>query len=163
MPDDSTLNIFDQSSFSKKQKLHAPSLIKKKAAHASPTPSHPPISTKAVKLDPEVEKMLTSMRDMHKDIDNKLRKIYEISGLKREQILSYINDPNNFTHEEWQVLQARRDQVENKLLSFLGPKVQAERERIKNQELGKVQANEQAKNRKSKTLAARKKNWIPMR
>ncbi len=163
MPDDSTLNIFDQSSFSKKQKLHAPSLIKKKATHASPASARPPVPSITVKLDPEVENMLNAMKDMHKDIDNKLRKIYEISGLKREQILSYINDPNNFSPEEWQILQARRDQVENKLLSFLGPKVQAERERIKNQELGKVQANEQAKNRKSKTLAARKKNWIPMR
>lgn len=162
MPDDATLNLFDQSSFSKKQKLRPiPSKKDKRVAKGSSHPQSAP--PKHVKLDPEVETMLTAMKDMHKDIDNKLRKIYELSGLKRDQIASYINDPRNFTAQEWEILQARRDQVENKLLSFLGPKVQAEREKAKNQGLSKAQASEQAKNRKSKTLAARKKNWIPVR
>lgn len=127
---------------------------------ASPPPqtevSAPTISGTAIaNLDPEIQAMITRMRDMHKDIEGRLNKIYETSGLSPSQIKSFAENVSNFTPEEWRKLQSNRAEIEAKLLAFLGPRVKAEKQRL--------MTDKMTKERKAKTVAARKKNWIPMR
>jgi hypothetical protein len=81
--------------------------------------------------------------------------------MDREKILSYADDPKNFSEEEWNTLQANREAIQSKILAFLGPRMR-DRQRVVAQELQRKKASELTKNRKSKMIAARKKNWISM-
>lgn len=165
MADNDTFSLFNQSSQPKKKsvikvkkKVHAPGASSPQSpSSAAATPHH------RLVLDPEIQAMMDKMRDMHMDIESKLRKIYELTGMNREQIQNYVDNPKNFTTEEWNNLQKNRDTIQGQLLAFLGSKVRADRDRLVTQELQRKKAGELTKNRKSKMIAARKKNWISMR
>nr|WP_166156168.1 hypothetical protein [Neochlamydia sp. AcF84]NGY95188.1 hypothetical protein [Neochlamydia sp. AcF84] len=108
--------------------------------------------------DPEINEMLNKMYRMQEDIQSRMHEIYGNAGLSTHQVRNYLDNPSNFSPEMWQKIQLQRDQLEKKVHDVL--KIYAKK--AKTLQAGHMlKASGIAKERKAKTLAARK-NWIPM-
>ncbi|BBI17994.1 hypothetical protein [Neochlamydia sp. S13] len=108
--------------------------------------------------DAEINEMLNKMYRMQEDIQSKMHEMYGNAGLSTHQVRNYLDNPSNFSPEMWQKIQVQRDQLEKKVNDVL--KIYAKK--AKTFQTGHMlKASEIAKERKAKTLAARK-NWIPM-
>lgn len=106
--------------------------------------------------DTEINAMLNKMYRMQQHIQTSLNQIYESAGLSTSQIKNFLNNPSNFPPDIWQKIQGQRDSLEKKIGEVL--KVYAKQP--KKGHIAKI-TSEESKERKSKTLGARKK-WIPM-
>lgn len=149
-------------------------------AKSSSKPATTPVAAKSVpfgleskkenlveldQFDPEtmtvkdVERMISSVRQLHDEIDRKLDEIYQKSGWSPKYIQTYLDNPNNFTREEWERVQQERQNFLNSLKTekelAMAPtsKTKSQRER---------EAAQSTKERRGKTIGARR-NWIPMK
>lgn len=100
-----------------------------------------------------VQEMLDRIRFMEDDLQKKMDKICELSGMSQKEIESFIENPNNFRPGYWKRAQLQKEQLEEKLYNALGLK--AKKNIIKKKKV------KLAKERKGKTLGARK-GWMPM-
>lgn len=111
-----------------------------------------PSSKKKTHQDPEIAAMLNQIEVMKQDLENKLEKIRQQTGLSKEDLQNFMNNPKNFSPNEWAKLEKTKNEMGDKVWSAIGlelkPKART-RENI-------------AGERKGKTLGGRKK-WIPMR
>lgn len=147
MDDKDPSNIFDESSddLRKKKKKKIPKGgTKRKVA--------PPSNVSAIS-DTDVEKMLKKLRDMDDDLQNRMDKIAELSGMSPKEVKRFIENPDNFPPEEWSRMQRKRDALEKKIYAGIGVEYQ---KRVIKKKKRKI-----AKGRKGKTLGARK-GWIQM-
>lgn len=103
--------------------------------------------------DPEINEMLNKMYRMQEDLQTKLKQIYDANGISSNQIRNFLNNPGNFPPDVWQKIQMQRDALEKKIREVLPTYA-------KKTKTGHI-AGMTSKERKSKTLGARKK-WIPM-
>jgi len=120
----------------------------------------------------ETIEMLTKMKRMHREIELKLDESYEKLGMSPQAIKNFLENPNNFTNEEWENLQTQRQGILKKLESELGvlfnPSSFSSLKSDSNPEIisprrdsfGNLEKTE--RQRKSKTRGARH-NWIPVR
>ncbi len=106
--------------------------------------------------DAEINVMLNKMYRMQEHIQTRLNQIFESSGLSANQIKNYLNNPSNFPPDIWQKIQGQRENLEKKI----GEVLQIYTKKPKSGHIAKIGSAE-TKQRKSKTLGARKK-WIPM-
>ncbi|MGK5594450.1 MAG: hypothetical protein ACSNEK_03725 [Parachlamydiaceae bacterium] len=102
----------------------------------------------------EIQQTIARMKQMHNELNNQIDKIFQLSGRDPSEVNDYFSNPSNFPSKVWSGLQQRRESLEE-TLSGLSPKDYKERKATK-------QAVKLAKDRKSKTLGARK-NWLSMR
>ncbi|MBA2368566.1 MAG: hypothetical protein H0V82_06040 [Candidatus Protochlamydia sp.] len=104
----------------------------------------------------DVEKMITTVRQMHDEIDRKLDDIFQKSGWSTKQIKMYLDNPNNFSAEEWERIQKERKTLLNSI------KTDTDLENEKNQSNKPKEPEGPGKERRGKMIGARR-NWIPMR
>jgi hypothetical protein len=124
----------------------------------SPSKKTPTESKKNNFGDPEVQEMMERMKNMHQVMEVKLSDSYEKLGWGPRSINTYLENPNNFSNEEWARIQAERSLVLKRLEEDLGLK-----ESPKSIFAGeKKMLDPTEKERKSKTRGARR-NWIPIR
>ncbi len=116
----------------------------------SPGPSSP-TPPKVVNRDPEITDMLKNIEFMQKDLQNKLEYIKQKTGWGSEEIQKFMANPRNFSPKEWKQLQQNKDILGDQVWSTLGMELKPKESHRKNL----------AKERKGKTLGARKK-WISM-
>lgn len=138
---------------------------KKTVSHkgtSSPQPntktSKPDIAKKEALLDLhrdlEINTMLNKIYQMKDSIQTQLCEAYETGGISSSQIKNFLNNPNNFPPETWQKIQNQRDTLEKRIRDVL--KIYAKKTKA-----GHIIETGESKERKSKTLGARRK-WIPM-
>jgi len=139
-------NIFDEAG------KHPPP-SKKSSAVPPISPLKTPAATTKLS-DEQLAEMFERARLMKEEIENKLQEVYDKTGMTRKQVENYMKNPKNFTIQEWQNIQIGRQDWEGKLYNIIGQEYKAKRE--------KVVQDQSSKERKGKTLGARK-NWIPMR
>jgi hypothetical protein len=121
----------------------------------------PAVLKELERLDPD-QMTLTDAMDMisktkvlHDEIDKKLDEIFQKTGWSTKQIKMHLDNPNNFTSEEWERVQKERQKLLNSL------KTEQELKAPEKGELKPEQATKLNKERRSKTIGARR-NWISM-
>ncbi|SPJ31566.1 hypothetical protein [Candidatus Protochlamydia amoebophila] len=103
----------------------------------------------------DVENMISKVKILHDEIDRKLDDIFQKSGWTSKQIKTYLDNPNNFTVDEWEKVQRDRQKLMNTLKT--GKDLQAAS--ISN---AKTEQNSKlTRERRGKTIGARR-NWISM-
>ncbi len=166
MVKDRSLNLFFQPSSPKKRNAQLgnknTSPQKSPSVRVTPPPKNLELRPHS-KIPQEFQQMFDKMNAMHKEIEEKIKKIQELSGYTPEQLLTISKNPSNFTPEEWRALQAKKEAIEGKLFTYLQKAIPADKQLYIEREVAKKQVSDQVKHRKSKTVAARKKNWISMR
>lgn len=112
-----------------------------------------PPSNVSVINDTEIDNMLKKLRDMDDDLQNRMDKIAELSGMSPKEVKRFIENPDNFPPEEWSRMQRKKDDLEKQIYSGIGIEYQ---KRVMKKKKKKMQ-----KGRRGKTLGARK-GWIQM-
>ncbi|MBA3722417.1 MAG: hypothetical protein H0W88_08440 [Parachlamydiaceae bacterium] len=104
----------------------------------------------------DINKIFAKMKKMHDEIEVKLDEVYRKSGLDFKNIRTYLDNPSNFTSQEWERIQNQR----NNLWQQIGESPAATH--IKEKKLLDTDTEKKSKERKAKQVGARR-NWIPMR
>lgn len=133
---------------------------------AAPPPSAPPVpktqpSPKSSISDLEIYEMIEKIKNMHDDLEQKLDKAYQITGLEPRFIKNYLNNPNNFKNDEWERVQKERQALLTSILGDIKQGTQSSSFKI-SRSGQKEDHSLNDKDRRSKTIAARR-HWIPMR
>lgn len=144
MDDKEKPNIFDEAS----EKLGK----KKKKVKGTSKKVVPPSNVPTIG-DTEVEDMLKKLRDMDDDLQLRMDKVCELSGMSAKEVKRFIENPDNFPPEEWSRMQRKKEALENKLYAVIGAETKKRQMKKKKK---KVQ-----KGRRGKTLGGRK-GWIQM-
>lgn len=159
MKENGPSNIFDEASrrFSKmsqsKKKSASPkkediSKPKKDVQQTSSAPSAPAVQ------DAEIEAMFTKVKLLREDVVKKLDALERGMGMSVKDVKEYLDNPRNFKKGVWEVIQRQRKMIEGRIFDLMSKDMK-----------GKVQKQEAAKTgkeRKKKSLGARKK-WIQVK
>jgi hypothetical protein len=149
-------NIFEEAGKTgkkkKKKKIYPISSQEKSDFSENPIVRKPAVAAPPAG-DTEVNDMLKRLRGMDEDLQKKMQRICELSGMTRIEIESYIDNPNNFTDFQWNKIQKEKENLEEKIYSSIGI-------RAKKRVLLKKK-KKMAKGRRGKTLGGRK-GWIQM-
>jgi len=148
-------NIFDeakkQAGKKKKKKVtsssEGKSVSKSQAKESTPTIASSPVG------DMEVDDMLKRLRDMDQDLQKKMERVCELSGMTKREIEQYIENPHNFTDSQWQKMQKEKEKLEEDIYAAIGIRA---KKRILKKKKKKI-----AKGRRGKTLGGRK-GWMKM-
>lgn len=141
---DQSFNLFDLSAKSAKKKPP----IKEKASEVKPK------EPTSLVTPEEATKMLGQMRKMHGELTDKLSILLEKSGQDSTSFSNYFSNPTNFTPQEWERLQQKKVEIEMQILGESSQVIKQKKQRKRD--------NKALKQRKGKTLGARKK-WLDMR
>lgn len=141
-------NIFDEAG----KKSSTPKK-KEPAVPQAPVAGVPPLPNVNI-TDDQLAEMFERAKKMRTEIEEKLQEVYDKTGLTRKQVETYMNNPKNFSIQEWQNIQIGRKDWEGRLYGLIGQEYKEKRQ--------KAVQDQSSKERKGKTLGARK-NWIPMR
>lgn len=87
------------------------------------------------------------------ELQERAAKIYEKTGMSREQIQEYASNPDHFTPEQWKALQRVREACE---------KFHRQTRDTIGEENLKVVSNSKKERKKQSQRFAKKKNWIPL-
>lgn len=147
MNQDKPSNIFDEASKELKKVQEGQSHDVKKGEKGTPKVSSIPLA------DADIETMFNKMRKMDEDLQNRMERICELTGMSRHEVKSFIENPNNFTSSQWQKVQQEKDELERKIYASIGMKAK--------QQIAKKKKKKITKSRKGKTLGSRK-GWIQM-
>lgn len=71
--------------------------------------------------DKEIQKMLDRMDVMRREIEQKLEYIVRISGWTREQLWSFISNQDNFSKDQWELVQKENKAFVDRVWSVIGP------------------------------------------
>lgn len=103
----------------------------------------------------KVLKNLERIMKMRDDLAVKLDEIFKKANITPEILENFLNNPDNFTKEQWQNIQKQKELYKLKLSGLVSKKAIAKhKENLKKKAAGGE--------RSRKTLGGRKK-WIPMR
>ena len=145
-----SFSLFDPSS-------HKPKKVVKKAV---PTPKEKKITPEVKEIrrekifqDPQLKEWVEKMEVMHSELEEKTNRLLEKGGHTPLSIKRYLDDPKNFSPEDWQLIQKQRNILE----ADLGLAIDPSFHKIKKEKETKVMSKE----RKGKTLGSRK-NWLDM-
>jgi hypothetical protein len=145
--------------FSSSGKKPLKSGAKKPSKPPTPPPAPPPpeeskdnMQPKG-KLDPQVSKMLEEIFEMQQDLQKKIDKIFEKTGMSKLEIERFLKNPRNYPPGKWEKILHKKQLLEEQINQVL---------RINKKEKAEQDAAKTSKDRKSKFLAGRKK-WIPIR
>lgn len=124
-----------------------------------PPPKKKPVLLKTLEtkqkraLDPETEAIFQKIASMEKDLEQKIEKICELSGMTRREVEKYIDDPSNFSKDKWSEVNQRVTEFEEKMYKQFGGQLK--------KKVLKKKKDQMSKERKGKTLGGRK-GWIQM-
>lgn len=134
---------------------------KKKKTPSSSLSSQPDVKTEAESKSSkpvsiatkELEEILEKIHKMDDDLEGKMSRVCELSGMTRQEVHRFIENPDNFSQEQWKNAQKNKDILEEKIYSVVGVKAKKLKAKKKKKKL--------AKKRRGKTLGGRK-GWLPM-
>ncbi|KAF3362200.1 hypothetical protein PHSC3_001267 [Chlamydiales bacterium STE3] len=144
------MSIFDPAFHTSKKKLKP-----KQPASAFPAP--PPTSPPPPKNDPpidDVSQAFEKMKKLHNELNKEIDKAFQISGRDPREVDEYFNEASNFSSKEWISLQERKESLEQHISGLSSSELKEKKK--------KKQTLKMSKDRKSKTLGARK-NWLFIR
>lgn len=107
--------------------------------------------------DEEALKLIEQMKKIHDDINEKLETIFRKAGWTMKDLQSYLENPANFSSEEWKEIQAKRLIMLEPLAQALGAKSEDLQKQQK-----EINAKKTSLERKGKSLGSRR-NWLSMK
>lgn len=146
---DSSANIFDLSGQSSKKKP-----LKPKPPAATPTPPPQEIPKELPNVPEDVKNIFEKMRAMQKELLQKFDETCKRAGKDPRDVKEFCHNPSNFSAPAWHIINERKEILQEKIGGV-------SRTEIKQRKAQK-EASKTSKERKGKTLGARKK-WIDMR
>ena len=108
----------------------------------------------------EVFEMLNKMKRMHRDIELKLEESYQNLGYNPKTLRQFLENPDNFSNEQWEKIQVQRSGIIKKLENQL--QISFDIVSLPTEQISTKVFEKTEKERKSKTRGARR-NWISMR
>jgi ABC-type transporter Mla subunit MlaD len=96
----------------------------------------------------DYSEIISKTQEKLDELNEKAEDVLKRTGMTREQLDAYANNPNNFTKEQWEALQGLRENVE-----------QFKRQ---TQGIEKTESELPRKEKKQKHRFGKKKNWIPL-
>ncbi len=142
-------NIFERAGqafgFKKKKKKPETSIPAEQAV--APPPQEPILE------DLEIDEIFRKIREMDQDLQKRIENVIQLSGMSKEELDSYIDDPKNFPPDQWSKMQHDKEELERKMYSLIGSQAKKRTLRFKKKKL--------EKGRRGKTLGSRKK-WLQM-
>lgn len=109
---------------------------------------------KRIMTDPDIKEWVTRIEELNRSLKEKIADLIEKHGFTPRSVKGYLNNPKNFTPDQWIIIQKQRSEIEKTIGVALDPVLRKEQK--------KREGKERDKERKGKTLGARK-NWMPMR
>lgn len=125
---------------------------KKKKTPSSSLSPQPEIKTTGIRTK-DLEEILKKIHKMDDDLENKMTRVCELSGMTRQEVQRFIENPDNFSQEQWKNAQKNKNALEEKIYSVVG--VELKKLKVKKKK------KKSAKKRRGKTLGARK-GWLQM-
>lgn len=134
---------------------------KKAEAPKSAVPDSLPVSKKTAngefwKSDPDILKMLDQMRQMRLKLKTQLTDMYDLGSKYHLDVDGLIKSNAKYSPREMEQILKEGKVLEDQVQDVMAPGNGITKHNIKSKET-------LAKERKSKTLGARKKNWISVR
>jgi hypothetical protein len=150
MNSESSSNIFEEAS----KKLSK----KKKGDKLHPKPPSmqekvPPLPEGMIIDDEEVRRIMKKIREMDEDLQKKMDRVCQLSGMTRNEVSKFVENPSNFHPEQWKVMQLQKKQLEEQFYSIVG--IEFKKKKVPKSKKA------QTKERHGKTLGLRKR-WIDM-
>lgn len=132
----------------------------KNKSNPKPTKLAPPHHDTMAAKDPELVAMMQKMREMKQDLQHKVDILVKRSGMKPDVLKKFMEDPKNFSKAEWEQIKNAKEVLGEQVWSSIGRPID---KKASTPTLSQPDpaAPPKPKDRKSKTLGARKK-WIPM-
>jgi hypothetical protein len=150
MSSDSPFNLFGNTAKKAKQPIDAGST-------PPPTEVSKPVQRSPIPIrNYTVEAMLERMNEMRQELDNKIEEASSKHGLSKEKVMEYLNNPKNFTSEQWAFLKGKHEAFTQKIQSNLGASVELPGT-DNSSSTGTLTGS-----RKNK-LPGSRRNWIPTR
>jgi hypothetical protein len=107
-----------------------------------------------VELQASIEKMQDNLDAMQREAERILKK----TGMTTEQMENYVNNPSNFSKEEWDRIESAKKEVkrfEEDMFKALGK----DPEEMQKQA---IKEKERKQKQKQRLMSPKKKNWIPI-
>ena len=151
MNSESSSNIFEEASkkLSKKKKKEDKLHPKTAALPGKP----PPLPEGVVIDDKELQQIIKRIKEMDEDLQKKMDRVCELSGMSRNEVSTFLENPSNFHPEQWKLMQGEKEQLEKQFYSMVGIELKKKKALKKKKQLGKE--------RHGKTIGLRK-GWIDM-
>lgn len=155
MEKDEHSNIFEEAGKrrGKKKKKKVKSTSSKKPVPV-PEDKQPKQDVPKVAIsDEETDEMLKKLRNMDEDLQSRMSRVCELSGMSSSEVQRYIENPDNFSMTQWSKIQHEKEALEDRVYAVIG--LEAKKRKIKKKK------KKMAKGRRGKTLGSRK-GWIQM-
>lgn len=125
-----------------------------KPAKKEPKPKGVPleIRRKSLMKDAEIKEMLDRIDAIKNDLKDRVSVLIEKHGYTPSTIKKYLNDPKNFTPEQWVLIQKQKDEIAKTVGVAIDPIMRKQK---------KIQEKKQDDRSKNKSIGARKR-WMPM-
>ncbi len=136
-------NIFDEAS----------KLAGKKKKKSKGTKKNVPPSSMTPIGDQDLEEMLKKLHNMDDDLQQRMDKVCILSGMSPKEVKRFIENPDNFSTDDWSQMQQKKEALEKKIYTGIGDQ---SKKHIMKKKKKKMQ-----KGRRGKTLGSRK-GWIQM-
>lgn len=154
MKKDRDFNIFDEASKrlskKKKKKSIAPLSASLDSLDAQ---SRRESSEVTPQEDKDVQETLRRIHEIDDSLEEKMSRICQLTGMTRDEVQSFIDNPDNFASEQWRRAQKEKELLEEKIYAVIGMKEKKSGLKKKKKKL--------TKGRRGKTLGGRK-GWIQM-
>ncbi|GAB4227155.1 MAG: hypothetical protein Tsb0021_03750 [Chlamydiales bacterium] len=102
----------------------------------------------------ELENQIQHVKKLHEELEKKLDKLYKESGINHENVMRYLDNPNNFKAGEWDIVQNYRKAYQSQIEAQLSRSFQKKQKQ-------KV-LDKKSKSMKGRAAGQRRK-WIDMR
>lgn len=150
MNSESSSNIFEEASKKLGKKKKEDKVHPKKSA----LPSKPPSLPEGVVIgDNELQQIIKRIKDMDEDLQKKMDRVCELSGMSRSEVSTFLENPSNFHADQWKLMQGEKEQLEKQFYSMVGIELKKKKALKKKKQL--------TKERHGKTIGLRK-GWIDM-
>lgn len=125
-----------------------------KSAKKEPKPKGVPLEVrrKAIMKDNEVKEMIDRIDTIKKELSEQVAVLIEKHGYTPNSIKKYLNDPRNFTPEQWLAIQKQKEEIAKTVGVAIDPIMRKQK---------KLMEKKQDDRSKNKSIGARKR-WMPM-
>jgi hypothetical protein len=106
----------------------------------------------------EAAKLMDNLERKRKELKNKLDESFRVRGIDPDYLRSYMNNPSNFTPQEWSNLQKEREKF-IKSLGFSPDSLEGSGSGYTPSSSSASKGNKERR----KTAAMRRRNWLPMK
>ncbi len=135
-------NIFDA----------AAQMERRKAVEKALTPERPEKEKGPPLSNEEIEQKILQYQQLHNQIADKVEEMFVRSNLSPKQLHEYFNSPQNFTPDQWRIIEKQRQTIDKMLDQLLPEHIKGEKAKA---------TSEKSEKQRPKKMQV-KSRWMPM-